>query len=196
MQQQSIRILVACVTVLAVAVFSWTLVRAIAYVPDDVGYVAAPISAPSKSLPSRLIIPSLSINANVQEVGTKADGSMGTPNNFTDVAWYKYGIVPGQIGTAIIDGHVDNGLSLAGVFKHLSDIKVGDEVEVQQEDGSVIHFVVTEVDIYPYQNVPMASIMGRNDAAYLTLITCDGAWVGGGDTYNERLVVVTKMVAS
>lgn len=146
--------------------------------------------------PSRLIVPALNINANVQYVTVNAKGNIGTPDNFTDVAWYSLGVVPGQAGTAIIDGHVDNGLGLAGVFKHLSDIQLGDEVDVVTKAGGEARFIVTNIQVYDYQNVPSAAIFGAASASStLKLITCDGTWVPGGDTYNERLVVTASLVS-
>ena len=188
------------ITVIALGLFVWTLADATLFAPG--GEISAPwlaknapaAHAASTALPDRLIIPALKIDASVQQTGVKADGSMGTPSNFTDVAWYKYGPIPGQVGSAVIDGHVDNGLALAGVFKHLADIKVGDDVYVQQKDGSKLHFVVIEIEIYPYKDAPPQKIFGQNDMARLNLITCDGTWVKNDKTYDERLVVFTKLV--
>lgn len=186
--------------VIAAGVFSWTLVHATLFAPDaevdnPTLAASAPIAhAPSASLPARLMIPSLHIDAAVQQVGLRADKSMGIPSNFSDVAWYKYGIIPGQVGSAAIDGHVDNGLSLPGVFKHLGDLKIGDDVYVQQEGGAKIHFVVDDIQSYPYKNVPTDYIFNRSDAARLTLITCEGTWVKADKTYDQRLVVYTKLV--
>ena len=191
----------AILTAIAVGVFLYTLVTAVWYSPS--GEVAsstlerkAPAAhANASSLPSRLIIPALKIDATVQKVGLKADSSMATPNNFTDVAWYKYGTIPGQVGSAVIDGHVDNGLSLAGVFKHLIDIKIGDDVYVQEANGEQLHFVVTDIQTYPYKGAPDEKIFTQTDAARLNLITCEGVWVPSGRTYDHRLVVFTKLVS-
>jgi len=188
------------ITIVAVLIFGATLVHALWYAPDTEIAVPNASSTPGQEVPgadqpSRLVIPALKIDANVQHVGVKADGSMGTPNNFTDVAWYKYGPAPGYQGSSVIDGHVDNGLSLAGVFKHLADIKVGDDVYVQTAGGNMLHFVVSDIEIYPYKSVPTDQIFNRTDRARLNLITCDGTWVKGGDTYNERLVVYTVLVS-
>lgn len=144
--------------------------------------------------PTNLLIPSLNINANVQYVGINAKGNMGTPNNFTDVSWYKPGTVPGEIGSAVMAGHVDNGLALSGVFKHLSDIKPGDEVFVVRKDGSRIRFKVDRVVAYNYKDVPTASIFGAADEAHLNLVTCSGDWLGDQKTYEQRLVVYTTLV--
>lgn len=205
------------VVALALVVFGATLIHAVAYDPDSEIAVppSAAVSAASASqpvlaetakastavaapipgdYPTRLLIPALSVDANVQYVGVTASGSMGTPDNFTDVAWYKYGVVPGDQGSAIIDGHVDNGLALAGVFKHLVDIQNGDDIYVVDKDGARLHFVVTSVDLYPYQSVPTEQIFDQTDGRFLKLITCDGTWVPGGKTYDKRLVVSAVLV--
>ena len=189
--------LISVITIFALGVFGWTLVHALWYAPDnEVNAPALAAEAPGNTVPkehypSWLIIPSLHISAAVQYVGIKADNSMGTPSNFTDVAWYKYGPVPGQVGSAVIDGHVDNGLKLDGVFKHLGDIKIGDDVYVQRKDGSKLHFVVSDIESYPYRSVPTSSVFGATDKTRLDLITCEGHWVKADKTYDQRLVVYT-----
>ncbi len=207
----SISIAVA-VTLVAVAVFGYTLVHAVIYAPDTggpevpaqispAGSSTIPISAASSSsaapvqagLPSRLQIPALSIDAHVQQVGVNGAGNMSAPSNFTDVAWYKYGTKPGQEGSAVMAGHVDNGLALSGVFKHLSDIKAGDDIYVVTDTGANLHFVVSSVDSYEYKDVPTTQVFMENDKAYLKLLTCTGDWVPGDRTYDRRLVVTAVL---
>ena len=190
---------VAVITVLAIAIFLWTFLHALFYAPDSEASVptwAMIAIAPTSSKPVRLQIPSLHIDANVQDLGLNAMGNVQAPDNFTDVGWYKYGTVPGYVGSAVIDGHVDNGLALSGVFKHLGDIKVGDQVYIITRGGAKLHFVVTDIAQYPYNNAPINLIFGRNDSTRLNLITCTGTWVAGDKTYSERLVVFTKLSTS
>ncbi len=188
------------VVALSLGIFCWIGIHALLYAPtSEVAppVQAAPMASATSSQPARLIISSLNINARVQDVGVTKANAMGTPSNFTDVAWYKYGPVPGALGSAVIDGHVDNGLALAGVFKHLVDIQIGDDVTVVANDGSEKHFVVTDIENYPYQNSPSDIIFDHNtDGSRLNLITCEGAWVAAGRTYDHRLVVYTKLVAA
>lgn len=199
--KQKARTFAAGITIVAIAVFVWTLAQALFFLPTGevdnpwLSAKAPAAHAESTSLPDRLVIPSLGIDAHVREVGVKADGSMATPGSFVDVGWYKYGTIPGQIGSAVIDGHVDNALSLAGVFKHLEDIKKGDDVYIVQKDGSRIHFRVVDIKRYPYNDAPLEKIFAQNDAARLNLITCTGDWLKSDQTYNERLVVFTQLVS-
>jgi LPXTG-site transpeptidase (sortase) family protein len=216
MNKKRSAIIVSCIVLAAVVVFSGVLVHATLYAPEGDTFLPAAVSGvqlPSAATPaapntggaiktstfpeypSRLVIPSLNIDAKVQKVGVKSNGNMGVPTNFTDVAWYKDGTIPGQIGSAVIDGHVDNGLSLAGVFKHLDSIQKGDDVYVVTEKGTKLHFVVTATDLYDYKNTPNDLIFNEKGAARLRLITCTGDWVGAERTYNKRLVVTAELVS-
>ncbi len=191
---------IALIGAIAIGIFLWTLVRATLYAPDTQIFPATPALAMStltlsatSSLPTHLVIPSLGIHAHIQYVGENASGNMRAPNNFTDVAWYEYGTVPGNVGSAVIAGHVDNGLGLDGVFKHLSGIALGADVSIETAGGAVLHFKVSDIEVYPYQNVP-STLFTQNDAARLNLITCDGSWVPGGNTYDQRIVIYTRLV--
>lgn len=186
------------ITALAIAIFAVTLARATLFPPGEDASLAPPPAAafahpdPGDE-PERLQIPSLNVNALVQQTGLTKSGAMGVPTNFTDVAWYKYGPVPGQLGSAVIDGHVDNGLSLAGVFKHLGDIQKGADLYIVTKKGQTLHFVVTDIETYPYKSAPTAQIFTAADRPRLNLITCEGHWVKGDKTYDERLVIYTEL---
>ena len=190
--------LAAGVVVLCAAfVFGQTAVEALWYVSDTEVPVPETIElteiASPEDYPVRFRVPALGIDTRVQHVGVNAKGNMAVPNNFTDVGWYKYGTPPGFLGSAVIAGHVDNGLSLPGVFKNLSELKIGDDIFVEKEDGSELRFVVTEIQVYPYTLVPRDILFSRTDVARLNLITCEGAWVAGERTYDQRLVVYAEL---
>lgn len=191
------RTFLVSVALVALAVFSVTLVRAVWFAPVldvQVPPTTAERAVPPEEQPARLSVPALGIDAEIQYVGVTAKGNMGVPSNFSDVAWYKHGTVPGQLGSAVIAGHVDNGLGLAGVFKHLGDIKVGDDVYIETKNGSTLHFKVVEKASYQYKSVPLERVFNRKDDAYLNLITCEGNWVKGERTYDKRLIIYTKLV--
>lgn len=191
------RTLVFLITLGAFFVFGATLVRALYYAPESevpVPIESAPVEEVSEGgQPARLSIPSIEVDAEVQYVGITKAGNMGVPSNYTDVGWYKYGTVPGQRGSAVIDGHVDNGLGLPGVFKDLKTLKVGDSVYVETKNGTKIRFIVVKVATYGYKDVPNDLLFERNDARRLNLITCSGSWVRSEKTYDERVVVYTVL---
>lgn len=205
---------VVAVTLVALGVFGTALVHAFWYDPESVEAILpnlslggpeqkntkntsdkkAPIS-PNKlekpvtlGHPVRLVIPTLEINAKIQKVGINKKGNMATPSNFKDVGWYKYGTMPGDVGSAVMAGHVDNGLAFSGVFKRIGDLEKGDDVYVDTDDGRRILFVVTGAEVYDY-DAPAPEVFRENDGRYLKLVTCTGTWVESARTHGERLVV-------
>lgn len=188
--------LIASVTVFALILGVVVYVRA-EYVDvgsDTTSDAATSLAVPAPSegpveLPDELIIPKLTVDAHVQRVGLAKSGNMAVPTNYTDVGWYKLGTAPGQVGSAVIDGHVDNGFGKDAVFKHLSELAPGDDLYIQTDSGARLHFIVEDVEAYPVANVPLQKIFNSNDKARLTLITCSGAFDTKQLEYDQRRVV-------
>ncbi len=193
------RTVIFIITAVAAIIFFGTLTQALWYAPGSDLQVPAsetiPRDVPPAEEPVTLRIPKLNIDAKIQQTGVNAKGNMGVPTNYSDVAWYKHGTIPGQIGSAVIDGHVDNGLGLAGVFKDLQKLEAGDDVFVVTKTGRELHFVVQSKHVYPYRSVPLDALFSRKDDARLNLITCGGNWVKAEKTYDERVVVYTQLVS-
>ncbi len=149
---------------------------------------------PVMAAPKKIEIPALGIDTEVLEVGITAGGNMAVPKSFTKVGWYKYGSIPGNDGNAVIAGHVDNGLSLAGVFKHLNEIKIGDMVTISDENGSISTFQVTATSSIDYQSNDTNEIFSGTGYPTLRLITCEGDWVQAHKTYDKRLIVTASRI--
>ena len=143
--------------------------------------------------PARLQIPAISVDADVQRVGVTLSGKMANPSNFVDVGWYSDGVVPGEPGSAVMAGHVDNGLALPAVFSRLHDLKPGDEIIVTSESGISTKFIVADSMSYGYKSVPTESVFSVNGEPVLRLITCGGRWLSQDKTYDERLVVTAVL---
>lgn len=143
--------------------------------------------------PVRLTIPAIGVDADVQDVGIANSGNVMVPNNYTDVGWYRYGPVPGQTGSAIIDGHVNNGFGTSGVFGHLKELKAGDDIYVTYADQTTLHFRVEQVELYLLDDAPKEKIFNQTDKARLNLITCDGEWLPDRRTDDHRLVVYSVL---
>ncbi len=142
--------------------------------------------------PAVLKIPAIGVNANIEQVGRKADGSMGTPSNFTDVAWYALGGEPGGHGNVVIDGHVDNALTKSGVFENLQQLQKGDYVTLEDTSGHAVVYQVSDVSAYPASSTPPDSLFISTGPSELILITCQGDWVASAHSFNERLVVTAE----
>jgi sortase (surface protein transpeptidase) len=132
----------------------------------------APTPAPVPVfVPSRIVVPALQTNAPIVPVGTEPDGSMGTPNTATDVAWWQ-GMPVGR-GNALFAGHSDwNGVP--GSFQALGDLKPGDTVIVTGQ-GQSLTFHVTWVQLMP-GGIDATNILGPQGAPVVTLITCGGVF--------------------
>jgi LPXTG-site transpeptidase (sortase) family protein len=202
------KILIATIiTTCAFAVFVGTFVRSVAYYPEAELELPAPTveaepilalglaaNVPSVEYPSRISIPSIGVDTKVQHVGIAKSGNMAPPTNFTDVGWYKYGTVPGYRGSAVFAGHVDNALALAGVFKHLGEVRVGEYIFITNAQGQTTRFKVTSLLLYDYKNVPTEQVFNQNDKARIRLITCSGTWNQSVKSYDKRLVVTAELV--
>src|SRR6185369_4384139 len=105
MKRQAIAVTVVAV---AVVVFVMTLTNATFYSASDEVSTTAGGQTGGRT-PTRLRIETAGVNAPVQRVGVGKSGNMAVPTNYTDVGWYREGVVPGEAGSAVIDGHVDNG---------------------------------------------------------------------------------------
>ena len=169
--------------------------RGYAKAPIKIGTIAPTVIEPSvvavpvRVQPVQIRISAIGAIIPIIPVGVTPTGIIDTPHNFVQAGWYEGGISPGEIGGAVIDGHVDNGAGIDGVFKHLRDVRVGDEIAVTMSDGGVIGFRVIDSIAYPYAKVPMADIVHKSGAAYLSLITCHGTWNPETKAYDERLIV-------
>ncbi len=161
------------------------------YAPSELVPASQPrfVASTSDDVPVALRIPAAHVDANVQHVGLSWTGKIGVPNNYTDVAWYKYGPLPGAYGSAVMDGHVDNGFSFPAVFNELDQVRPGDEIVVVTAGGRELTFTVEDTHVYALHEVPIDQLFTRTDAQRLTLITCSGTWLDRDKTYDRRLVV-------
>ena len=144
-------------------------------------------------IPARITIAAAKVSADIIPVGVTPTGNLDTPHNFVQAGWYKYGTKPGQVGSAVIDGHVDNGASIPGPFKRLDKVRVGDDIAIDASDGSVLHFTVLSSDVYKTSAFPSDSIFNDHRAPLLKIITCHGRFIASKKTYDERLVVTAYL---
>lgn len=152
-------------------------------------------SSTTPIMPTRLVIPAIGVDANIEQVGKKSDGSMATPATFGDVAWYDLGSKPGSPGNAVIAGHVNNALTKTGVFENLSDLKVGDVIALTDANGNVLHFAVRDIEDYTDANAPLSTIFSTTGPSQVVLITCAGDWDPVARSYDHRLVIFAGLLA-
>ena len=143
----------------------------------------------SPDYPVRVIIPVIHLNDPIIPVGTNSKNEMDVPSGTSaNVGWFKYGPVPGQIGSAVLDAHV------FAAFKNLKNVPVGADIYVQMASGVTRHFVVAQTTTYKLADLTSQMLFGQNDAARLNLITCAGKLTPDRSTYDHRLVLFAKLV--
>jgi len=117
---------------------------------------------------------------------------MEVPPGGFPAGWYTGGPAPGELGPAIIAGHVDwHG---PGVFYKLRHATPGDQVTVTRADGSKPVFRVTRVALFPKNQFPTKSVYGNLDHAGLRLITCGGSFNSHTGHYEDNIVVFADLV--
>lgn len=145
-------------------------------------------------LPVRIKIPSLHVNAAVLNVGVTPNGSMGIPKLPRDTAWYMFGPKPGEKGSAVISGHLNWLYGAIGVFEHLNDLKPGDLITIQDDQGGSMSFVVRKSRAFGLKEDAASVFLSSDGKSHLNLITCDGVWDRAAKAYTKRLVVFADKV--
>ena len=159
--------------------------------------VAPVVSTPpmAKSAPVRVQIPAIGVDSALMKLGLRADGSLQVPPVGFPAGWYTGAPTPGELGPAILAGHVDWG-GAPGVFYHLRDLQPDAEVTVTRQDGSVAVFRVTQVKEYPKDKFPTDVVYGDLDHAGLRLITCGGSFDRQTRNYDDNIVAFADLVAT
>jgi LPXTG-site transpeptidase (sortase) family protein len=147
----------------------------------------------TRSVPTRVVIPSIGVNSTLMDLGLKKDGTLETPPGAFPAGWVTGAPTPGELGPAIIVGHVR--YNTPGVFARLSDMRHGDRVEVERKDGTTARFRVTRVEHFAKASFPTEKVYGNIDHAGLRLITCGGL-DAKTSTFEENVVVFADLVSS
>jgi sortase (surface protein transpeptidase) len=144
----------------------------------------------ARSEPTALDIPRIGARSTLVPLGLNPDGTIEVPPVSTprQAGWYAYGPTPGELGPAVIVGHVD-GNKQQGIFYRLKELAPGDEVSVSRRDGSTVRFVVTKVDEVAKGAFPSDAVYGNTPDAELRLITCGGSFDRTAHSYRDNIIV-------
>ena len=159
---------------------------------------AAPVArvAPlPRSIPLRVQIPAIGVDSPLMELGLQADGTLQVPPAAFPAGWYTGAPTPGELGPAILAGHV-NWAGHLGVFSHLHELKPGDEVTVARQDGGAAVFRVVQVMEYPKTAFPTHAVYGDLDHPGLRLITCGGTLDRQAHSYDDNIVAFADLVGT
>ena len=118
---------------------------------------------------------------------------MQVPTVIQQPGWYQLGPSPGQIGSAVILGHVDSSDGPAVFFK-LRSLVAGDIVNVTLADGIAARFKVTSVATYLKSDFPDEAVYTSHGYSALQLVTCGGVFDTQTGHYLSNVVVFTSLV--
>lgn len=110
-----------------------------------------------------------------------------------EVGWYVNGPTPGQLGAAVILGHVDS-KSGPSVFFRLHQLKPGDSIKAECEDGTTAIFATTAVEQIPKTAFPADRVYGDISEAGLRLVSCGGAFDRGRGSYRDNVIAYAVLV--
>ncbi|GHH83952.1 class F sortase [Streptomyces capitiformicae] len=199
-------ILIAGVTLVALCLGAWLLRNGIAsHLPPQPSAAQAhrgrpPTQPPAPALPpsppDRVRIPAIRVDAPLMGLGLTPTGSLDVPpaERKNLAGWYESGTTPGEKGTAIVAGHVDNADGPA-VFYRLGALERGARIEVERRDGSLALFTVHAVEMYDAHAFPDEKVYGAADRPELRVITCGGGYTKGTG-YRGNVVVFAHLTGS
>ena len=142
-------------------------------------------------LPVRLKIPEINVDAVIESVGLTSGGIMDMIKRQDNVAWFKLGRRPGEIGSAVVAGHYGWENEKTSVFDNLHELREGDKVYVEDDKGATIVFVVRANRNYD-PKADASDVFSSNDGkVHLNLVTCEGIWDQASESYSKRLVIFT-----
>ena len=147
-----------------------------------------PFRSPLGSLPSAFLHGST-------QLGLNANGTVEVPTSVKVPGWFSPGPSPGQVGSAVILGHVDS-YQGPGVFFQLRTLQPGDQINVNLADGVVATFNVTSVVMYQKTQFPDQQVYGSNGSSELQLVTCGGTFDPQTGHYLSNIVVYSSFVSA
>lgn len=160
------------------------------FAPDPAS-LATPLAA---STPVAIKIPSIRVSAPMMLLGRNSDGSLEVPPlaNHNLAGWFNGSVTPGQKGTSIVLGHVDN-YTGPSVFFYIKTLQRGDKINIIRADGRTATFTVDGVMKVAKALFPANEIYANVPYAGLRLITCGGPFDTSSGQYLDSIVVYAHL---
>lgn len=137
--------------------------------------------------PTWLRIPKIGVDAPLGPLRLDDFGELQAPADYRLPGWYEEGATPGEIGPAVIAGHLDSETGKA-IFYHLEKLRPKDLILVQR-DGKWLAFEVVFTGRYAKDKFPTAQVYGPTPDAQLRVITCGGSFDPVRRSYRDNVVV-------
>lgn len=155
------------------------------------GHAPAPLPY---AAPDRVSIPTIRVDAPMVPVGLDSDGWVGAPppEDPNLAGWFTGAVSPGEKGTAVVVGHVDNKQGPA-VFYGLGALKKGNRVEIRRKDGKTAVFEIYGIEVFEKNNFPGDRVYGSKGTPELRVITCGGGF-SKNNGYDGNVVAFARLV--
>jgi Sortase domain len=152
-----------------------------------------------RSRPVSLAIPAIGVHTHLVDLGLGPHHTLQVPPltqaGVQEAGWYDLGPAPGQLGPAVIAGHVDS-YQGPGIFFRLGALRPGDRIRVTRADASVAIFRTDAVDEYRKASFPDRQVYGPVSYAGLRLITCGGRFDYQTHHYLSNIVIYATLTGS
>jgi LPXTG-site transpeptidase (sortase) family protein len=144
--------------------------------------------------PAEIFIPKINAKSSLVPLGLNADQTVEVPpvSRPMQAGWYDKAPAPGEVGPAVILGHVD-GNKQPGIFHRLKEMAAGDEIKVSRTDGTQLRFVVDKVEKVAKSDFPTDQVYGDTSKPELRLITCGGEFDKAAHSYKDNIVVFASL---
>ena len=143
--------------------------------------------------PIGIRIPAIDVEATMLPLGLESDGSIEVPSDFSQTGWWADGPEPGEVGPAVILGHVDSRQGPA-VFYDLRRLQPGDTVQIDRVDGSAVTYAVDRVEKHSKNAFPTDTVYGPTPEPVLRLVTCGGDFDRDARSYKDNVIVFANLV--
>ena len=146
--------------------------------------------------PTAISIPEIGVSHSLIQLGQNSDGTIQTPPLTAPEVpgWYRYSPAPGQVGPAVIVGHIDGTTGAEGVFYNLGALRPGETVDVTRSDHTVAVFRIDGVNKYAKSSFPTLTVYGNTTNPQLRLITCAGPFEN--QHYLDDIVVYATLTGT
>jgi sortase family protein len=149
-----------------------------------------------RSLPLTVRIPAIGVDAHIIPLGLGPDDIVNVPPLTTPMltSWFDGGVTPGQVGPAVLFGHVDSAVTGPAVFYRLGELRPGNLIYVTRADQRTAVFRVDAINLYSQDSFPDTAIYAATTEPVLRLITCGGQFDTQTHLYLDRTVAYARYV--
>lgn len=146
--------------------------------------------------PERLRVPRIDVDTRLMDLDLTARRELQVPplSQPWTAGWYDRSPVPGEVGPAVLAGHVDSRTGPA-VFFRLHELRRGDRIVVDRSDGRTATFAVDRVEEVSKSSFPTKRVYGATPRPELRLITCGGTFDAASGHYLANVVVYAHLTA-